>query len=180
MKILLRFTLLVLFFPMTLLGQNKGNPHFFKLLAFNQNQEILLINFDGSWEIPGSRYDENSTIPKFIDSMAEDHGIKVNGTKLSALVTFHHETRKLPTMMFYYRSNYESGELVTPSWGKDVRWFSLEEAYKVIPYQEMNYIIKSIVSENRLLTGALIIEYDKQTYRRTGSFRIIDPLKKSE
>lgn len=81
-------------------------------------------------------------------------------------------------MMFYYRAQYLSGNLVTPSWGQDVKWFSIEDAYKLIPYQEMNYIIKSIISEKIFLTGALTIEYDKKTSKRTGEFQIIDDLKK--
>jgi len=170
----------LLFTPFVLFSQNKGNSHFFKLLVFNQNQEILLIKFDGSWEIPGSRYSDNSTIPVFLDSMGDDHGIKINKSKLSALVTFHHEIRKYPTMMFYYSAQYVSGDLSTPSWGQDVKWFSIKKAYELIPYQEMNYIIKSIISENSLLTGALIIEYDKASSKRTGSFRIIDDLKKAK
>lgn len=163
--------------PMLAFGQNKGNSHFFKLLVQNEKKEILLINFDGSWEIPGSRYADNSTIPVFLDSMAIDHGIKIKDPKLAALVTFHHEVRDYPTMMFYYRAHYVSGELTTPSWGQDVKWFSLDDAYKAIPYQEMNYILKSIINQDTFLEGALTIEYDKKTSKRTGTFKIIDDLK---
>lgn len=175
----IKFTLLIVFlFPLILCSQNKGNSHFFKLMVFNEKQEIMLINFDGAWEVPGARYSENSTIPVFIDSMSKKHGIKVKNTELAALVTFHHKVREYPTMMFYYRAQYLSGNLVTPSWGQDVKWFSIEDAYKLIPYQEMNYIIKSIISEKIFLTGALTIEYDKKTSKRTGEFQIIDDLKK--
>ena len=123
-----------LIFPLILLGQNNGNSHFFKLLVQNNNQEILLINFDGNWEIPGSRYSDNSTIPVFLDAMAKDHGIEIEHSNLAALITFHHEVRDRPTMMFYYRTQYVSGDLYTPSWGQDLKWFSLENAYELIPY----------------------------------------------
>jgi hypothetical protein len=109
--------------------------------------------------------------------MSKDHGIEIENSELAALVTFHHEIRDYPTMMFYYRAQYLSGNLSTPSWGQDVKWFSIEDAYNVIPYQEMNYIIKSIMSENSFLTGALSIEYDKNTRERTGEFQILDDLK---
>lgn len=165
--------------PFPLFCQNKGNSHFFKLMVFNENQEILLINFDGSWEIPGARYSDNSTIPNFINSMSKDHGIEIKNSELAALVTFHHEIRDFPTMMFYYRAQYLSGNLSTPPWGQDVKWFLIEDAYKVIPYQEMNYIMKSIISENSFLTGAFIIEYDKNTSQRTGTFKVIDELRRN-
>jgi hypothetical protein len=176
----IKFILLILLLvPFALFSQNKGNSHFFKLMVFNENQEILLINFDGSWEIPGARYSDNLTIPNFINDMSKDHGIKIENSELAALVTFHHEIRDYPTMMFYYNAQYLSGNLSTPSWGQDVKWFSIEDAYNAIPYQEMNYIIKSIISENSFLTGAFIIEYDKNTLERTGAFQVIDDLKKN-
>ena len=176
MKTLRKIFLLILFIPVFSMSQNKGNPHFFKLLAFNENHEILLIKFDGSWEIPGSRFSGDSTMPIFIDGMAKKHGIKVENTKLSAVVTFHHETRKVPTMMFYFQSHYTSGELSTPSWGEDLKWFPAEKAYELIPYEEMNYIIKSIISKDDFLTGAFTIKYDSAG-KRTGKFQIIDDLK---
>jgi ADP-ribose pyrophosphatase YjhB (NUDIX family) len=171
------FWVLIVATTSSLFGQNNGNSHFFKLLVFNDNQKILLIKFDGSWEIPGARYNTNTTIPVFIDKMAKDHGISIENSKLAAFVTFHHEIRDYPTMMFYYRAQYISGDLSTPSWGQEVKWFSLDDAYKIIPYQEMNYIIKSIIAEKELLTGALRIEYDEKTSQRTGQFDILDDLK---
>lgn len=165
----------LLFFPLAIFGQNEGNSHFFKLIVLNENNEILLINFDGSWEIPGARYSSNNTIPNFVDKMADDHGITIEKTNLEALVTFHHQVRDFPTMMFYYRAQYVSGNLVTPSWGEDVKWFSFEKAYALIPYEEMNYIIKSIFAEKEFITGALEVEYD-QNNKRTGKFKIIEEL----
>jgi len=156
-------------------AQNSGNSHFTKLLVMNQKQEVLLINFDGSWEIPGSRYKKNTTIPLFLDEMSHDHGIKVKNHKLAALVTFHHEVRDRPTMMLYYTAVYDSGKIKTPSWGQDVKWFKLEDAYKLIPYQEMVHIMKAILKTDEVLTGALTVEYDENT-KRTGTFKIIDPL----
>lgn len=171
--------LILLLAPLVLFSQKKGNSHFFKLMVFNEKQEIMLINFDGSWEVPGSRYADDVTIPSFIDTMSKDHGIEVDNTELAALVTFHHEVREYPTMMFYYHAQYVSGNLTTPSWGKDVKWFSIADAYRLIPFKEMNYIIKATISEKSVLTGAFSIEYNKKTLERTGEFKIINDLKKN-
>ena len=174
MKFRKLYFVFILITTSVVVGQNKGNSHFFKLLVFNKSQEVLLIKFDGSWEIPGARYDTNTTIPEFIAGMAKDHGIAIKNLKLAALATFHHEVRDYPTMMFYYRATHFSGNLKNPSWGQEVKWFSLDDAYKLIPYQEMNYIIKTIVSEKRILTGAFKIIYDKNTLMRTGQFQIME------
>jgi hypothetical protein len=173
-KIALLYFLLLPFFAFS---QHNANSHFFKLLVFNQNQEVLLIKFDGEWEIPGSRYKTNTTIPLKLDQMAADHGITIQNHDLKALVTFHHQNRDYPTMMFYYQADFVSGDLVTPSWGQDVKWFTLKKAYELIPYQEMNHIIQSIVKSNDVLEGALEIEYDKSTGKRTGQFKVLEKLK---
>ncbi|MGB5983157.1 MAG: hypothetical protein WBG46_13530 [Nonlabens sp.] len=176
MRCTILFLGFLLMFCTLALSQNSGNPHFFKLLIMNQKQEILLIDFDGSWEIPGSCYKMDSTIPVFLDEMALDHGVKIQNDRLVALVTFHHEVRDLPTMMFYYTADYFSGNLKTPSWGRNVQWFKLQDAYEIIPFKEMVHIIKSIQKQNDLLSGALKIKYD-QNGKRTGEYEVLDALK---
>ena len=80
-------------------------------------------------------------------------------------------------MMFYYKAN-KSGELKTPSRGEDLAWFSLEETYKVIPYREMNHILRQMnANKNVVLQGDLRIMYDAETKQRTG-FQVINKLQK--
>lgn len=158
-------------------AQNKGNSHFFKLIVENDKGEVFLIDFDGSWEVPGSRYKRDITIPQCLDRMAADHGITIADPTLEALVTFHHDVRDLPTMMFYYRAKYTGGDLVTPSWGRGLQWSSPEKAYELIPYPEMNHILQAIAANDAgLLTGALRITYDPETKARLG-YEVIDELR---
>lgn len=155
-------------------AQNSGNPHFFKLIIQNEQKEILLIKYEGAWEVPGSRYKGSKTITEFVEDMGQKHGVVIDDIQLKALVTFHHEIRNYPTMMFYFKAEYRSGELIIPSWGEDVAWYSLEEAYEFIPFPEMNYILKNI-SETDLLQGAFKITYDIENEERKG-FEIIQDL----
>lgn len=174
-RILLTFC--AVFFSFVGFSQNKGNPHFFKLLVTNEKNEIMVINWDGEWEIPGTRYRNNTTINECLEEMAKNHGITVKEKQLGALITFHHEVRDLPTMMFYYEAKYDGGELTYPSWESGVKWVTPEEAYKIIPFKEMNYIIKSIIDEEDQLHGAFTINYNHETRKRIG-FEIIEELKK--
>jgi len=168
--------LLIALGSLSLCAQNAGNPHFFKLIIQNKKKEILLIKYEGAWEIPGARYKKDETITSCLNQMASDHGVSIKKSKLRALVTFHHEVRTNPTIMFYYKVDYEKGELEVPKWGEDVKWFSKEEAYKVIPFPEMNYIIQKVESKKcGLLEGAFKITYDKETKQRKG-FEIIEDL----
>jgi len=170
------YTLLLSLLSVISFAQNSGNPHFFKVIIQNEQKEILLIKYEGAWEVPGSRYKGSKIITEFVEDMGQKHGVVIDDIQLKALITFHYEIRDYPTMMFYFKAEYKSGELIIPSWGEDVAWFSLEKAYEVIPFPEMNYILKNL-SETDLLQGAFKITYDTKSKERIG-FEIIQDLTK--
>ncbi len=156
--------LLFVFIQITLLAQNRN---FFKLYVTNEKNEVMLIKFDGEWELPGASYESNQTISQFLDTMANDHGITIEEKKLRGQITFHHEVRDNPTIMLYYTAKYKSGTLKTPDWGQDVKWFSLDEAFNIIPYREMVEIMKRINKDKKTLWGGAIkITYDTANLRK--------------
>jgi hypothetical protein len=171
-KQLLFAFLLVL--PTLSIGQEKkDNRNFFKLYITNDKSEIMLIKFDDSWEIPGAGYKGTQTISQFLDTIANDHGITIKDKKLRGQITFHHEIRDNPTIMLYYTAKYQNGNLKTPEWGQEVKWFSLKEAYKIIPFPEMIDIIKKINEDKKTVWGgALKITYDKESNKRKGFEKI--------
>ena len=76
--------------------------------------------------------------------------------------------------MLYYSARYKDGESKIPEWGQDVKWFSLDEVYKLIPYPEMKKIIEKINEKPETVWGgALKITYDKVSKKRTG-YEIIE------
>jgi hypothetical protein len=162
--------LLFILTQLTLFGQTRNdNRNFFKLYITNNKNEVMLIKFDGEWEIPGASYKSTQTISQFLDTMANDHGITIEEKKLRGQITFHHEIRENPTVMLYYTAKFKSGTLKTPTWGQDVKWFSIDKAYELIPYGEMVEIMKKINKNRKILWGgALKITYDKETKKRKG------------
>lgn len=168
-----KFNLMLLFvlIQIALFAQNRN---FFKLYVTNEKNEVMLIKFDGEWEIPGASYKSSKTISQFLDTMANDHGITIEEKKLRGQITFHHEIRDSPTIMLYYTAKYKSGMVKTPNWGQEVKWFSLDEACKIIPYGEMVEIMKKINKDKKTLWGgAFIITYDKEKNMRKG-YKILE------
>jgi len=130
------------------------NYSFFKLFVTNEKSEVMLVKWKDAWEIPGKKYKGSKTVKEFIDLMASNHGVKVDKVKLNALITFHYNTKPNPTLMQYYTAKYTSGDLQVPFGSSDIKWVSLEEAYKMIPYTEMVNIMKHIKSDETILWGA--------------------------
>ena len=139
--------LIVLLFVNSSCSQQPENYSFFKLYIKNDKNQILLVKWDNEWEIPGRKYKRSSSIKEFTNSMAKSYGISVSNLKLNALVTFHYSTKSNPTLMHYYSADYSSGKIKTPFGSSNIKWFSIEEAYTIIPYSEMKEIIKHIEKE---------------------------------
>lgn len=150
-------------------AQKKGNRNFFKLYVLNDKKEVMLIKFQGEWEIPGAAYAASSPISVFLDTIGMQHGITIDSKHLAAQITFHHQTRENPVIMLYYTARYKEGTLKTPGWGEEMKWVPLAEAYHMIPYPEMVAIMKKIdESKGTVWGGAITITYDMETKKRTG------------
>lgn len=89
---------------------------------------MLLVQWNGEWEIAGERYNAPVSIKGFLDGMARDMGITIREPKLSGM--YIQRWRGVPylTMMHYYQAKYAEGQLQIPPDCTDIRWFSHEKA----------------------------------------------------
>lgn len=151
-----RHLLFLLLFCSSNLFAQQDNYTFFKLIVSNKENKIMLVKWNGYWEIPGTRYNIPSTVAAFVDTLAMEHGIMVEHKKLNGLFTFKYETRPALTIMQYYTAQYKSGKLKTPESCEDIGWFTVKEALAIIPYQEMKRIVEKITSNPKILWGAAV------------------------
>lgn len=136
-------------------GQDKvDNYSFFKLFVTNEKDEILLVKWEGDWELAGNRYNEPLSIAAFLDKMANDMGIKISDSKLCGLYTQRWKDARNLSIMSYYKANYISGELTVPPDCSDIKWFTFEEAIKIIPYDIMVRMMKEIQQNPGRIVGA--------------------------
>ena len=137
-------------------AQPTDNNVFVKLYVVNDKKEIMLVKWHGDWEIPGMSYNTPRTISTFLDTMAAGCGITVKDKKFAAQLTFQYSTRKHLTLMTYYKVHHADGELKVPEDCTDIKWFSVKEALKVIPYPEMCAIIEKINEKNGVGWGGAV------------------------
>jgi hypothetical protein len=149
--------LLICIFALTHISafsQNEpDNYSFFKAFVTNDKKQILLVKWEGEWEIAGERYNQNFSISAFLDKMGSDMGIKLANKKLRGLFTFHYPNRPNPTLMHYYQATYASGTLRTPPDCSEIKWFSLKDALQVIPYPAMKMIAEAITGKPEAVFG---------------------------
>ncbi|KEO71890.1 hypothetical protein EL17_20445 [Anditalea andensis] len=120
---------------------------------------MLLVKWNGEWEIVGERYNDPLSIKVFLDGMGLDMGITIREPRLSGMYTQRWRGVPFLTMMHYYHANYAGGELQIPPDCTDIRWFSYEEALQVIPYENMTTMLKEIKKNPGKIIGAAFERY---------------------
>ena len=152
-------------------SQNKSdNYSFFKLFVTDDKNRILLVKWEGDWEIAGERYNQNLSISTFLDKMGTDMGIKLRDKKLRGLFTFHYPNRPNPTLMHYYQATCVSGMLKTPPDCAEIKWFSVKDALQVIPYPAMKMIVEAMSGKPKAVFGG--------AFKPSGDQRQVEVLEK--
>lgn len=152
-------------------GQNKtDNYSFMKLLVTNQKGEILLLGDKDGLEITGARYNDTLSVKEFVNWMGDRMGIKIKNIKLRGLLTFHYVWRSNPTLMHYYTAEYESGVLILPEGCEIIEWVDLNKSSDLIPFDEMNKIIRKINECEYLFGGSFRIWKDSISGKRESEF----------
>jgi len=149
------FLLLFLTSSLNLFAQ-QDNYTFFKLIVSNKENKIMLVKWNGAWEIPGARYNRPITIAQFADTLAAEHGLAVKNKKLNGVLTFEYENRPTLTVMHYYTAQYKSGSLVVPESCEQIGWFTVKQALTLIPYPEMKLMVTRAINQPNVLWGAAI------------------------
>ncbi len=136
-------------------GQDKkDNYSFFKLYVTNEKDQVLLVKWEGQWEIVGDKYNEPMSIREFLNKIAFDMGITIKDPTLCAIYTQKWKGNNPPTIMHYYKAKYSEGDLKVPSECTDIRWFSFDDAINTIPYPIMISTLKEIKKNPGKVMGA--------------------------
>ena len=154
MKPLALLLITILMAPMSRAQPSPDNYSFFKLLVTNERNELLLVKWENEWEVMGERYNKGVSVLHYVYTLATSMGIKVKEVKLAALFTQRPVTRINPTLFHYYTASYVSGSIHPPTDCQAIRWFSHEEAMRVIPYEIMKSVIGAIRDNKGKVLGA--------------------------
>lgn len=155
----------ILIFPLILMSQillaqvKSDNYSFFKLYVINDKDEVLLVKWNNEWEIAGNRYNDPLSVKEYLNKMASDMGISIKDPKLCGIYTQRWKNSPNLTLMQYYQATYDGGILKIPADCTDIKWFSYDEALKVIPYENMTTIMKEIKKHPGKVIGAAFERY---------------------
>ncbi len=130
------------------------NFSYFKLCVTNEKNEILLVKYNGIWELAGKKYVDTRSISEFTSFMAEEMGVNFKELRLRGLFTFYYNKATYPILFNYYSAQYDSGKLTVPPGCTDIAWFSLEKALEIIPFETMRLILDKMFEQESYVWGA--------------------------
>jgi hypothetical protein len=136
--------------------KNTDNYTYIKLYITNAENKVLLLKWGNDWEVPGARYSAPYTLSKFVDTLAAEDGIKIKNVRLSGMFTVEYEGQKKLAIMQYYSAEHSSGSVRVPAGCADIQWFSVEEALKILTFEDMKIMIRQINEDPKAIWGGAI------------------------
>ncbi len=163
--------IILLFFMWTVLGcaqDNQGtNRNYFKLCILNDKNEVLLVEYKGTWELIGGEYNSTITLGEYVDKLAMTSNVKVKDTRLRGLFSVYFNEMKKPYVYHYYSARYKSGKMKTPDDCSDAKWVDINEARNIIDYKDMLWMYETILQSENLWGGSYRITKDREKGTRS-------------
>lgn len=118
-------------------------------MVINDNNEILLVNHQDKWEPAGRKYDSPETIKIVLKEMGAEMGVEIENPSLRAIIGNYYEDSKYPIMFNYVTAQYKSGDIQAPPGCKDAKWYTIEDAIAIIPFEGMRMVLTQIFIEGQ-------------------------------
>ena len=138
-----------------------------RLSNFNLEKGIFLFLWSKElWnakrEIVGERYNDLVFIKEFLNTMSGEMGFKISEPKLCGMYSQRWKGNSSFTIIHYYRAIHADGVWKIPTGCTDIKWYSYEEALKIIPYQDMTMMMREIKIHPGKTIGASFERYKDQ------------------
>ena len=143
-------------------AQNTTNPNFnyFKIFILNEKNELLLVEYKNIWEPIGGSYNSNLSMEDYVKKLSMTANIQAHDIRLRGLFSAYYNKSNKPMVYHYYTARYKSGEIKIPSDCTDAKWVNLDEARKIMVYDEMVQVYEKILENENLWGGSYQIVKD--------------------
>ena len=148
--------------------KTKSNATYFKVFVLNEQNQLLMVNFKGSWEPIGGTYASELTIEDAVKELVGKSRVQCGEIRLRGLFSVYYSNKGgLPYAYHYYTVRHTGGEVIPPSDCEDAAWFSPEEVMDKIAFKDMGRVFEQIQGNDHLWSGSWIITKNRETKERT-------------
>ena len=155
-KILL--VLSIAFVSISINAQESNVTTFHRMLVLNKENKLLVVKIKNKdlWVTPGLYQNSNQSIKQGIDSIAATYGMKIHDTQLRGMYGLKNTSQKYYSTRNMFIVKTTSKIVKLPKIISEVKWLSLNEAYKLISFSHINDFIKDVfMHPNNVRSGAI-------------------------
>lgn len=158
-------TIIILFaliYSVQAFAQNSTAPNlnYFKVFILNEKNETLLVEYKGVWEPIGGSYNTTLSMEDYVNELTMTANIPANDIRLRGLFSAYYSRSSKPIVYHYYTVLYKSGEIKTPDGCTAVKWVNLDEAKKIMVFDDMVRIYGKILENDNLWGGSYTVVKD--------------------
>lgn len=130
-------------------------PVFHRLLAFNQQGELLVVKIKDRelWVTPGWYQDNNLTVKEGLEKLAGSYGLTISDLKLSGVFTLRMGKEQSPSTRLIYLANTQGQGDILPEGIDKIAWQPLTEALQTINLAHIRYQVKQIIANPQTVWG---------------------------
>lgn len=133
------------------------------LIRNEKNQLLLVKHHIRGWELPQGRVEEGENLIFALSrEVLEETGVTISHAKLSVIWS---KVSSPAAIIFCFQARYASGQLVPSPETPEVKWCSLDDAYRLICHPVNRDRFKSIVKHEG--------DVELRSYQ-TGPYRVLN------
>ena len=130
------------------------------MFILNENNELLLVEHKKTWEPIGGRYDTTLSMEDYVNQLTMTANVPASDIRLRGIFSAYYSRSGKPTVYHYYTVRYKSGEIEIPNDCTGVKWVNLEEARKIMTFDDMVLIYEKVLENDNLWGGSYRIVKD--------------------
>lgn len=144
-----------------------------RLIICNTNDEILVVKYNDTWNIPALRFNTTETYNEALIKLANDMGVVIETPKIAGIFSFTYDYMSQAALRMFYVTSYKSGKPIVKKGWDDVKWVS-KTAYQKLKNQDVYSLMASkIIEDVSIVWGGAFFLYkedEKVKYKITQEF----------
>ena len=144
-----------------------------RLLVCNDNDELLVVKYNGRWNVPALRYNQRESINQALYNLAKDMGIVITAPKVGGIFSFTYGFNDRAALRMFYVTTYKSGTIKTKLKWDAIKWIHKDDFMRMKDEDVYSLMAAKVVEDTSTLWGGaffLFRENEKLKYSITEDF----------
>ncbi|UII77472.1 hypothetical protein LV716_06800 [Flagellimonas sp. HMM57] len=130
-----------------------------RLLICNDKDEIAMVKYNGTWNVPPLRFNKSETYNESLLHLAKDIGLEISKPKLAGVFSFKYGFKSTAALRMFYMAKYKSGTLKVKEGWEAIKWMPEEEFLQLKSQDVYSLMATKIIEDVSTLWGGAFFLY---------------------